>query len=133
MTIALIRAALETRLLALSPALPTALENALIDPAGAAHQRAYLLPNTTKTPGFDLITKHEKGIFQVSVCYPLHQGSGACAARAELIRAQFNAGLRLTQGGITVLIYEWPSIGRAMPEDAYFVIPVSISYRSFTS
>lgn len=133
MTISLIRAALETRLTLLSPALPTAWENKTLDAGGLAHQRAYLMPNATRTPGLDLVTKHEKGIFQVSVCYPIRQGSTLCASRAELIRAHFPAGIKLTAGGVTVLVYEWPSIGAGIPEEIFFVHPVSIKYRSFTT
>lgn len=133
MTIAKIRTALETRLSILTPALPTAWENATFEAGGQAHQRVNLMPNTTRTPGLDLITKHEKGIFQVSVCYPIKQGANACAARAELVRAHFPAGIKLTSGGVTVLVYEWPSIASGMPEDIFYITPVSISYRAFTT
>lgn len=133
MSVVLIRAALETRLALLSPVLPIAWENTTLDTAGQPYQRAYLLTNTTRTPGLDLKTKHEKGIFQVSVCYPIKPGPVACATRAELVRAHFPAGMKLTAGGVTVLVYEWPSIAAGLTEDIFYILPVSISYRAFTT
>lgn len=133
MSIVKIRAALETRLSLLAPVLQTSWENALLDVAAQAHQRAYLITNATRTPGLDLKTKHEKGIFQVSVCYPINAGPVACANRAELIRAHFPAGVKLLAGGVSVLVYEWPSIGASMTEDIFYILPVSISYRAFTT
>lgn len=133
MTISKIRAALETRLSLLSPALPTSFENGMLDAAGQPHHRVYLMPNKTATPGFDLVTKHEKGIYQVSVAYPINEGTTLGGARAELVRAHFPAGLKLTSGGVMTLIYEWPSIATGMPDGIFYVIPVSISYRAFTN
>lgn len=133
MSIAKISGALEARLALLMPAIQTAYENmATNTTVGTPYQRVNILPAQTDMPGVDLVTKHERGIFQVSLCYPLNAGRGAAQTRAELLRAHFPAGLRLTQGGVTVQIDQPPSIGPGMPGTDVYMVPVSIRYRAFT-
>lgn len=131
MSLIKIRMALEKRLNLLTPALPIDHENLDFTALGLPHLRAFLLPNRTSMPGLDMVTKYEKGIFQVSVAYPLNQGTGEAEARVELVRAHFPAGLKLVESGVTVLIYEPPSVAAGQVDGVFFVIPVSISYRSF--
>lgn len=128
MSVASIRAALEVRLSAM-PTLRTAYENVAFTPTpGEPYQRATMLPATTQNPAFGSTLKHESGIFQVSLFYPVNAGSGAAYARADAIRAHFPRGLTLTYSGSTVTIQRTPSIGPAGVDGDRYIVPVSIPY-----
>lgn len=127
-----IRAALESRLNAMSPSFPTAWENAAYTPEiGTPFQWVTLLPAETQNPTFAGIGSElafEQGIFQVSIYEPRGVGSGAAAARADALRDQFKRGLTLTSGGVNVKIARTPSIAPALLEADWYVVPVSIPY-----
>lgn len=125
-----VRAALETSLAAITPALPTAYENVAYTPApGVAYQRAYLLAaapdNTEIGPGYT-----ERGFMQVSLFYPLGGGPAAAEARAELIRAKFPFASTHTAGGTRVLITQTPEIAPARTEDDAHMVVVRIRFES---
>lgn len=129
MSIVSVRAALETRLNNMSPALATAWENAPYNPvAGTPYQAAYLLPaspdNSTMGDGYYM----EQGIFQVSLFYPLQAGPKAAADRAELIRTQFKRGTSMTSGSDTVRIAKTPEIGQGRVDGDRWHIPVKCVY-----
>lgn len=131
MSYALIRKALEVRLAALAPALATAWENAAFTPTtGVPYQRVNLLANTSTAPAIDQQTIVERGIFQVTLCYPAGAGPASATARAELLRGHFPAGLVLTAGGVKVRISAPPSIKGALTGDGLYAVPVSIPFIS---
>lgn len=70
----------------------------------------------------------ERGLYQVTLIYPLGVGVGALKTRAELIRNYFKKGSSLTYGGITVIIDKVPSLGIMMPDSDTYSLPVKISY-----
>lgn len=131
MSYALIRQALETRLNAMSPALPTAWENVSFTPVATGYQRVNILPAETRNPTFGGGMAMETGIMQVSLCYPIENGSATAAARAESLRAWFYRGLSLTASNVTVIIDKTPSIAPAQYEPGLYVIPVSIHFYSY--
>lgn len=134
MSIAKVSAALETRLGTLTPALDTAYENRAFKPvADVPYQRVNLIPARTFVVGLDLTTKQLRGIFQVSLCYPLNGGRGPALARAELLFNHFPAGLKLIQSGIRVHCDEPASIASALIDGDRYVVPVSIRYLAFIS
>ena len=129
MSIVLIRAALETALLAMSPALATVPENGSYKPVvDTPYQQVHLLaaPPSDDEVGANLYT--ERGYMQVSLYYPLDAGPGAAAARAELIRSTFYRGLALTSGGINVVIERTPEIAPARTEADRYVLPVRVRF-----
>lgn len=133
MSLLAIRRALETQLLALTPAIETAAENVAFEPkVGTPHQRIHLLPNNPSSPtlGTAELIK-EQGILQVSLYYPQNTGTKAALERAEAIRGQFPKGLTLTSGGVNVTIAQRGSIAPAVMSDAWYVVPVSIPYFSW--
>lgn len=139
MSIAKVRAALETRLGTLAPALSSAFENKAFEPvAGTPYQRVYVLPARTLSVGQDLRTRQLTGIFQVSLFYPIntYQGASGITAvqtRADLLCAHFAAGTRLIFQGVRVNVDEPPSISTGFPDGDRFVVPVSIRYIAFIS
>lgn len=129
MSFDLIRKALEKRLATLTPVLPIAYENSKFAPTvGQAYIKANLLPNKTETPTLTQSVKIERGIFQVTVCYPTGDGSTNSSARVNLISNHFPAGLVLTEGVTKVRISEAPAIAQGMVDGAFWVVPVSISF-----
>lgn len=105
-----VRAALESGLNGMSPALATAWENVAFTPTpGTAYQRVTFMP---ATPVNNEISANyrEEGILQIDLCYPLNTGPAAAEARAELIRSTFKRGTAFTSGGVTVTVSDVPEI-----------------------
>lgn len=123
-----IRAALEQRLNAMVPALATAWENNAFSPViGTPYQQVYLLPASPDNPVYGAGWQ-ERGIFQVTLCYPLANGPAAAAARAQLIRDQFLRGLSLTSGGVVVTVDKTPEVGVSATNDTEYRLPVKVRW-----
>jgi len=127
----LIRKALENRLKAMSPALSTAFENQNFVPVnGTAYQRVNLLPaepdNSIQGQG----TYFERGLFQVTLCYPPNAGPNVAWARAELVKAHFKRGTSLTESGVTTIVMFTPRISPPLMEGDRYCIPISVPYQA---
>lgn len=128
-----IRAALEKRLAAMVPNLPTQYENGVdlsaADKAGA-HQAVYLLlaepENPTQGHGFH----RENGFMQITLSYSLAEGTGDAAARAEAIRAWFLASPNLVEGDVTVTIHRTPQIMNGFRDKDRWCVPVRVFFFS---
>lgn len=129
MSQALIRAALETALNGISPALATAWENAPFTPvAGTAYQRAYI-KGVTDNPTVGGNHYRVNGYMQVNLCYPLQTGTSAANTRAELIKTTFKRGYSFTSGGVTVVIDKTPDgMEGGRVDGDRFVLPVKIYF-----
>lgn len=130
MSLTAIRAALETTLNAMSPALVTIWENTEGTPVnGTAYQRVFLLPGPPRNleigPSYT-----EQGVLQVSLYYPLGTGPAAATARAEAIRAAFKFASTHTASGVTVLVTATPEIGPARTEDDLYFLPVRVRFEA---
>lgn len=131
MSILKIRAALETALNGMSPALATAWENAAYTPvAGTPYQRVFMLPAGPENPSFGDGFRREYGLLQISLCYPLQTGPVAAATRAELIRTTFKRGASFTSSGVTVITEKTPDIAPGFYEADRYVLPVRVRYFS---
>jgi hypothetical protein len=129
MSIVSIRAALESKLNGISPALATAWENAPYTPiTGTAYQRVWLLVAEPGNPTFGDDYYREQGILQVTLYYPLQTGSGTAAARADLIRTTFKRGTSMTSGSNTVIVYRTPEISNGRVEGDRWALPVRIRW-----
>lgn len=126
-----IRDALENHLKAMTPALPTSFENASFTPPtdGSAYQEAVLLPANPIVPMGDM-TYLEQGVFQVTVLYPLGEGTADAEERAEAIRSHFHRGLTLTVGGVSTIITSVPTVAKGFPDDGQWRVPVSIRWQA---
>lgn len=129
MSVVLIRAALETALAAMTPALSTAYENTPFTPiAGTPYQRVWFLDFLTQTLELGGHMHRVRSYFQIDLMYPLQIGTAASAARGELISATFKAGATFSSGGILVLIPTTPVIGGGYVEGDRWKSVVKIDY-----
>lgn len=132
MSTAKIRAALETRLALMSPAIATAYQNVQHAPAqGAPYQRVDLLPAEPENPeaGSGMF-RRELGVLQVTLFYPLGRGSGAAEARADAIKAHFPRGLSMVKDGIIVTVDRTAHVMPGFVDEDRWAVPVRISYFS---
>ena len=130
MSLVAVRAALETALAAMTPALDTAYENKQHTPVqGTPYQAVYLMPAAPVNPEMGRLTQ-ERGFMQVSLFYPLGTGPAAATARAELIRQTFYRGRSFVASGVTTTIENTPEIAPAMVDDDRYHVPVRIRFFS---
>ena len=130
MNIETIRGKLDARLLALLPALPTAMQDVRFDPAvqapnGAPFQRTLLIPAPPFTPTLTEQVARDQGIYQIMLSFPAGNGPGAADRRASAIQAHFPAQLDL---GDRLRTRGKPTIAPPLPDDARILIPVSVRY-----
>lgn len=125
------RAALDTRLQAFQSE-NVAFENTKYTPEeGVGYLRSFLLPAepaaaTIGPNGLDRVS----GIYQIDVCEPKDLGTGALMRKVDQVIAQFAKGLTVSSNGVTLTILRsWP--GPAIPRDAFYVCPVSVSWYSY--
>jgi len=129
MSIGSVRAALESALNGMTPALSTSWENTPFTPVtGTPYQACYLLPAMPDNSTMGSNHYREQGIFQISLFYPLQTGPKAAADRAELIRTTFKRGLSFTSGTVTVRIERTPEIGQGRVDGERWHVPVKIRY-----
>lgn len=123
-----VRAALESALNAMSPALATAWENVPFTPTvGTPYQDVFIQFNEPENPVFDEGYR-ENGILQINLRYPKGTGSKDAATRAELIRSTFKRGYSFSASGVTVTINRTPEIGKAAIVEDRFFLPVRIRF-----
>lgn len=130
MSLIKIRAALETALNGMSPALATAWENVPFTPvSGSPYQQAFVDPgqpdNPEYGPGYQ-----QSGIFQINLRYPLQNGPIAAATRAELIQTTFKRGTTFVNSGVTVTVTNTPAIGKGVAVDDRWFIPVRVFFHA---
>jgi len=129
MSIVSVRIALESELNTIIPALATAWENVPYTPViGTPYQSVYLLPAMPDNPTMGTEFYRERGIFQVSLFYPIQTGPAAAATRAQLIRTTFKRGISMTSNGVTVRIDRTPEIGQGRLDGDRWHVPVKISW-----
>lgn len=124
-----VRAALETALNAMNPALSTAWENAAFTPPASStpYQRAFVMFAEPDNAEFGRAHR-QQGIFQVTLCYPLQAGDAAARARAASIMSTFYRGSSFTSGGVTVTIARTPYAGAGAVEGDRWIVPVKIPF-----
>lgn len=127
-----IRAALESALAAITPAISTAYENNPFTPPAASvpYQVCHVI--FARPDNREIGRSHQElGYMQVRLMYPLNAGSGAAMARAEIIRATFPRASSVSSGGIVATIIETPEIEPAGIEENRYNVIVRIRFRSF--
>jgi len=128
MSIVSVRAALQSKLNGMA-ALDTAWENISYTPVvGTPYQAAYVMPAIPDNPTMGDDFYREQGIFQISLFYPLQEGTAIAEARAQLIRTTFKRGTSMTSGGVTVRIDKTPEIGAGRVDGDRWHIPVKIRW-----
>lgn len=133
MSLATIRAALETRLNGITSPLPTAWENVPYTPTvGSAWQRVRLLVNDPVDYAVTSDVIEQRGFLEVLVFYPQNAGTSTAATRAQAIADRFAPVQTLTSGGTKVEILGLSRIGTGIATDDWYAIPISVPWRSFT-
>lgn len=125
---------LRLKALTLSPALPLALPDVTFPAAGQVKPDTYLdaKPMRAGARGIGISAWDEyPGIFQVDVVTKKGQGAIKSTQIADAIAAHFAKGSTLTNGSVTVGIYDQPVIASSIDDDPYTRIPVSVRYRCF--
>lgn len=127
-----IRAAIETRLAdwAASFDYPVAWENAPFTPtAGQIWLRCFLLPAQTRSD--DLTGEHRSyvGVAQIDALVPSGTGPGVGAALVGELEDLFPASTYLEGDGVSVLIQTPVSVGPALSDESWWVMPCSFTYR----
>lgn len=133
MSVPIVRAELEERLAAISPALATEWQNMGYKNADGTpgspdpkvpYQRVWLLTADPANPeasnGYI-----EQGFLQVDLLYPLNGGVDAAQVRAELIRSGFKRG-----SGSKAVIDKTPSISGGARENDRWVVRVKIPFHA---
>ena len=120
------RAALETAISAMSPALDTAWENVAFAPSpGVAYQRVEFM---FARPANDEVSANyrQDGICQVTLCYPTNAGAAAIVARAELLKATFARGQSFSANATVTKVSDTPEAMAAYVDGDRFCVPVRI-------
>ena len=131
MSLATVRIALEKKLATLTPAVSIAYENTAFTPvAGTPYLKVNLLPNTPNNDTMGQAVYFERGIFQVTACYPLNAGTAAAGLKAQAIRNHFKRGVTMVESGITVIVMKTPNIAPALVDADRYSIPISIEYQA---
>lgn len=135
MSRAIIRKLLETRLNAMSPALPTAFENVPFSVVGrVAYQKVHLLmaepahPTMGALHGSGSALRRESGILQVTLHHPENAGPAPTEARFALLTDHFYRGLVLAEGAVRLVVDTSPATGPGRNEGGFYVVPVSIGF-----
>lgn len=126
-----IRAALETALNGMTPALVTAWENQAFNsqPASTAYQQPFLLLAEPENPEMGGMYR-QRGIFQINLFYPPQVGPKDAATRAEAIRTLFKRGATFVSGTVTVIIEKTPEIGQGRSDGDHWFVPVKVRFYS---
>ena len=123
-----IRAALETALAAMTPAVSTAFQNVAFTPvANVPYQKAEFLWARPTNDEFGSNWRQD-GICQVTLRYPANAGPGAAGARADLITATFKRGNSYTSSGVTVVISDTPEEMPGYDDADRWAVPVRIRF-----
>lgn len=125
-----IRAALDTKLDAVSTNFPTAEENVKFYPkVGVPYQESFLIPARPANPTLGGSHHREEGIYQVNLHYPIQRGTGDVTTRAELIKAAFSRGTTMTNSGVNVVVMGTPEIKKGFPGDrGWWIVPILIRW-----
>ncbi len=133
MNLASIKAALEKRLLSMTPALSTAYENVPFTPVtGTPYQRVDHLLNTPHVRTLGGEASLFQGIFQVTLFYPMGNGRGVADARANQISQHFPHMLVLTEAGQDLMLERPADIRQGSPDDDRWMVPVRIYWRALS-
>lgn len=123
-----VRAALETALNGMSPALNTVWENGDFTPTtDTAYQRVHILFASPDNAQYG-DTYQEIGYMQVDLMYPLGVGTLDVNARAELLRATFTRGNSFTSSGVVTIIQKTPEVMPGRAEEDRWVVSVVIRF-----
>lgn len=129
MSVVKIRIALETALAAMTPAISISYENAAFQSTtGVPYQSPFLMVATPDNSVIGNGYYREQGIFQITLAYPIQQGTSPSISRAVLIQQTFARGNVFANGGVNVRIMKTAEIGQGVIDDDRWRVPVKIRW-----
>ena len=134
MSIVNVRAALETALAAIAPAVVTAWENRPLPTVGQTTPyqivNILLAEPDNATYGTEY---HEVGYMQIRLMYPQQVGPAAAMTRAQVIRDAFYRGRTVSDSGTDVIIQRTPEILPGQNIDGRYQVTVKVRFFAFTA
>lgn len=118
--------ALERRLMALTPAIPTAFEGVSFSPPETMYQRVQLMIKDPVDPVFSVGYHREEIQFQIFIVDAPNNGTAAAITRAQLTRNQFKKGTTFEEGAFRIHILTTPQIGSTAQIGNRTIIPVLV-------
>lgn len=132
MSIVAIEAALEERLLNLQNSPPVAWEDVAFEPTtGLGYLRVHHLHNHPRDLFLEGGPAELPGIFQVDVVWPAGRGKVEAKQMAEKVAALFAPVQALDAGNHRIELTQTPAIAGGMPDEGWYMVPVSINWRAF--
>lgn len=126
-----IDAALERHLLTLPGAPPIAWEDVSYTPTtGQAYLQVNQLRNNPIDHGIANGLREDRGILQITVVHPAGGGKVAALSLAHKVASHFPRLLRLSAADGVISIYKSPSVASGLPDDGWYRVPISISWRA---
>lgn len=124
-----IRAVLQQHLLALNP-FNTAWEGVSNQPK-LPYQSVFLTTSTSETQGIaDRPLATETGFLQITLFYPIGQGTANIEQRAERIRQHY-FGRSLIYENVQIIINHPPLVGGVYLVDEKLALPITINYSAY--
>jgi len=118
--------AIRTRLAALTPALPTALEGIPFTAPTGMYQRLQFVITPPTDPTFGTYFHRENIQVQIFVADKLDVGTAGAITRAQVLRDWFHKGLTLTESGVRMHVLSTPQIAGATVASDRIIVPVLI-------
>ena len=126
MPIASTKRALERRLMALTPSLPTSFEGVSFEPTSTMYQSCQLRISPPDDPVLGTGYYREKIQFQVFIVDAPNNGTTSAIQRAELTRDWFKKGSTFQEGAFRIHVLTTPTISSTAPVGTRTVITVMI-------
>lgn len=125
-----IRQALEAHLASMPGALAAAYENKTFKPSvGVPYWRVNILPAEPEDAVHGSALVFERGIFQVTLCYPDEAGTGGIEAMANDLKARFKRGTSLVRSGLTIIVMRHPSKSTGYIDGDRYCVAVSVVFQ----
>lgn len=132
MSVLKIKAAIETALNTITPAIDTVWENTTyVSTVGVPFQQLWFLDFITKHVEINATGYQVESYFQIDLMYPLLAGSGTVLARAELIKSLFKHASSFINGGVTVNIIGTPTVTSGRVDGDRWKVIVKVYYSSW--
>lgn len=132
MSIVAIETALEEHLLMLANPPPIAWEDVSFEPTtGQGYLRVHHLHNHPRDLYLEGGPAELVGILQVTVVWPAGLGKVAAKQMAEQVAALFAPVQTLDAGNHRIELTQTPAIAGGMPDEGWYMVPVSINWRAF--
>jgi hypothetical protein len=124
-----IRRAFETRLAAMATNIAIAYEAFDFTPVdGVPYQYCAILRAADEKPEMSRKMTILRGIFQVTLMYPLGDGAADAETQAGVVKEWFKPVLTMNQDGFKVQVIDAISVSSGFRSESRWAIPISIPY-----